>query len=158
MQVKWLDRILRSVALPAFAALVFTPALALAQAYVGQIVVKLRPDAQVQSGTALRDTDRKAIETALGMRTYVLGVTRDGGSRLKFDLPMSLEQAQAAINRVRMLDMVLYANIAMPATSDANVAAGGAASGQDRADQPPIAQMIVKYRDPALQQASAQNI
>ena len=151
MHCKRLVQVLRSTAILAWVALLLAPSLAFAEPFVAQIVVKLHPNAQVVGAAALSDVDRATIEQSLGVKTRSLSTTRDGAYRLQLEQTMSVDQARAAVNRVRMLNSVLYANVVDPTaeTTTASTPAGTALL--------PVERMIVKFRDPAIQQASARN-
>ena len=74
------------------------------------------------------------------------GSTRDGAFRLELTNPLSLDQARALVNRVRMLPDVLYASIE---TTPGASAGSDAAQGR-HAQGPLVRRMIVKYKDPAV--------
>ncbi len=82
------------------------------------------------------------------------GRTRDGAFRLSLEPPLPFVEARDAINRVRLRDDILYASLA-PAR-DACRAVPRAAEG--RTPEPLLHRLIVKYRDPGLEQAASLNL
>ncbi|HEY1436401.1 MAG TPA: hypothetical protein VGG82_02750 [Casimicrobiaceae bacterium] len=88
-----------------------TSALA-AESVIDSITVKFRDQAHAApTSAALPDASRTALDQALQMHFVQIGSTRDGAFRLGLARPVPLDAARTAINRVRMLPQVLYANI-----------------------------------------------
>jgi len=102
------------------------------------------------------DDSRAALLAALQMAFEQVGSTRDGAFRLALAMPMPVDQARAAINRVRMLPQVLYANIGENQTNTSTAASDATANGSP-VQGPPIRGMIVKYHDVATIQAAERN-
>ena len=118
-------------------------AVASVQAQVGtvdSITVKWRDDALPPGATGIPDALLGALASTLHADTTVIGRNRDGAFRLQLGSPQSIDDARAAINRVRMSLPVTYVGLGPPA-HDAQSAAA-------LAEQPPAA------RDPAHGQVS----
>ena len=77
-----------------------------------RIVVRFRDDAVAPASTALPadHVQRLATQLQAGFRT--VGRGRDGSFEVELDTPLSLDEARAALNRVRLDGDVLYANLA----------------------------------------------
>ncbi len=108
---------------------------------VSTIVVKFRNDLSTPASARSLPLDaRQTLAAALRTGFTETNRTRDGAFTLAFDSPLPFADARAAINRVRELASVLYANIV--ATPGDAPAVAPRRIGTD--------QLIVKYRDPAL--------
>ena len=119
-----------------------------------EIVVRYRDDALPAGGQRL--TEGATAEIAAALRTPVrpLGRTADGAFRLRV-APMSFTDARDAVNRVRMLRPVLYAQ-AVPVQGARNKNSAIAAA---FAHPPlPTHRLIVKYRDAAITAGSRAGI
>src|SRR2546425_429230 len=127
-----------------------------AESIVDSITVKLRDDVTPPRTSMLSDDSQAALSAALQMAFVQVGSTRDGAFRLALAAPIPIDQARAALNRVRMLPQVLYANISENQAST-STAAGNATASASNAPGPPIRRMIVKYRDVATVQAAERN-
>ena len=117
---------------------------------VESIVVKLHAD---------MPADRDALAAALGTAFSVTGSTREGALQIVLQQPLTLAAARAAVNRARLLPQVVYANVAVANVSAAREGADVAANvGRDAlASHPPVARLIVKYRDAARTNAAISN-
>ena len=127
-------------------------AVASVQAQVGtvdSITVKWRDDALPPGATGIPDALLGALASTLHADTTVIGRNRDGAFRLQLGSPQSIDDARAAINRVRMSLPVTYVGLGPPA-HDAQSAAG-------LAEQPLVTRLMVKYRDPTLTRTSVLN-
>src|SRR5213593_4694179 len=100
-----------------------------AESIVDSISVKLRDDVAPPGMSTLTDDSRAALLAALQMAFEQVGSTRDGAFRLALAMPMPVDQARAAINRVRMLPQVLYANIGENQTNTSTAASDATANG-----------------------------
>jgi hypothetical protein len=89
----------------------------------------------------------------------VTGSTREGALQIVLQQPLTLAAARAAVNRARLLPQVVYANVAVANVSAAREGADVAANvGRDAlASHPPVARLIVKYRDAARTNAAISN-
>ncbi|MCC6198314.1 MAG: S8 family serine peptidase, partial [Burkholderiales bacterium] len=115
-----------------------------AAATVDTIVVKIRDDALPPDARVLPVEFGDLLGAAAAVSLAQIGVERDGAFRLRLTQPLPFVEARAAVNRVRMLPQVLYAQLPDPTVPSASpFLVPGAA-------QPPVTKMIVKYRDPAL--------
>ena len=153
------SRELRALCLPAFArrlvlAIVLlttgSGAAIAAGDSVSSIVVKFRGDwGAPASASTLPAGARQALTAALRAEFSETGRTRDGAFTIALAAPLPFLEARAAVNRIRAITPVLYANIVAPAqTGSHRDAAGVAATGIG------TNQFIVKYRDPALVDAA----
>ena len=127
-------------------------AVASVQAQVGtvdSITVKWRDDALPPGATGIPDALLGALASTLHADTTVIGRNRDGAFRLQLGSPQSIDDARAAINRVRMSLPVTYVGLGPPA-HDAQSAAA-------LAEQPLVTRLMVKYRDPTLTWTSVLN-
>ena len=84
-----------------------------ASATVDAVVVKLLGDADQTAG--LSPDDRNAIYGALQVPFAHVGFTRDGAYRLQLSNTLPIGAARIALNRVRLLPDILYANVSSPA-------------------------------------------
>ncbi|MBA3507615.1 MAG: S8 family serine peptidase, partial [Betaproteobacteria bacterium] len=129
-----------------------SPALA-ANPTIESITVKWRDAVLPDSTSALPDAARAALSAALRMPFIEVGRARDGAFRLDLPGSLSIDEARAAINRLRMLPQVLYADIEEPPSRlSENASVQKASPGG-----PPIRRMIVKYRDAEITEASHRN-
>ena len=71
----------------------------------------------IAANEALSQSDLDALLNALGASFVQLGTTRDGAMRLQLTQAPSLDDARAAVNRVRLLPQVLYANLVATITA-----------------------------------------
>ena len=90
---------------------------------------------------------------ALGASFVQLGTTRDGAMRLQLTQAPSLDDARAAVNRVRLLPQVLYANLVATITAPVD----SIASAKEDQQQPPVRRIVVKYRDENVSAAARRN-
>ena len=130
---------------------VAAPALA-AESVVDTVTIKLRDTSAPSNVVALPDAVRSEISGALQMPFGEVGGTRDGAVQLRLPTPVPVDQARAAVSRVRLLPDVLYASI-----GEANAAASPVPVATADSQTPAVRRMIVKYRDPALSQAAQDN-
>ncbi len=121
---------------------------------VDSITVKWRDDVLAPGAGDIPDALRGALAGALHTDVVVVGRNRDGAFRVRLGSPQSIDDARAAINRVRMSLPVAYVNL-IPAALDAQSAAALAAA--SIAQQPLVTRLMVKYRDAARTRASALN-
>ena len=117
-----------------------------AEPMIDSIVIKFRDGALVDPAGGLTDDEQDALFDEIQTPFSHVGYTRDGALRLQLLTPLPLDAARAAVNRVRMLPQVLYANIvrAAPAASDA-----AAARETPRRRSRRSRRLIVKFRDAA---------
>jgi serine protease len=131
-----------TVAAPTFAA----------ESIVDAFTVKLRDNAVVSNVVPLPAAVRSELSRALQMPFVEAGGTRDGAVQLRLATQVPLDQARAAVSRVRLLPDVLYASI-----GEANSAARGAPVAKSDSQAPAVRRIIVKYYDPGLSQAARDN-
>ena len=134
----------------------FAAGAAPAQSYdpgaIAAFTVKFSADVAPDATSALPDSVRAELLDALQLPFVQTGSTRDGAFRLELTNPLSLDQARALVNRVRMLPDVLYASI-----ETAPGASAGATQRKAAAQGPLVRRMIVKYKDPAVSGDAAAN-
>jgi len=120
---------------------------ALAADEYDRIVVRVRDEvASTSSADALQ-----RLGSALRGDFHVVGRGRDGSYELELAAPLSLDDARAALNRVRLDPDVVYANLA---PVRAPLAAPSALHPKDAVGRAlPTNQLVVKYRDAARRQA-----
>ena len=129
------------------------PALA-AQPAIDSIVIKLRDGALVDPAGGLTNDEHAALFTEVQTPFSHVGYTRDGALQLRLLNSPPLDAARAAVNRVRLLPQVLYANVVPPAPA----ASTNAKSAQTTPPvQPPVRRLIVKFRDAATSTAAQRN-
>ncbi len=112
---------------------------------ITSFTVKFSADVAPDATSVLSDSVRTELSDALQAPFIQTGSTRDGAFRLELTNPLSLDQARALVNRVRMLPDVLYASIETAAGASAGTTQRKAA-----AQGPLVRRMIVKYKDPAV--------
>jgi serine protease len=143
---------------PAFVAAFFlglaTSLPAAGSATVDTIVVRFRSDAIPRDATTLPGSYATDLAAAVRANVIDSGRTRDGAFRLALDPPLPFMEARDAINRVRMRGDILYASLA-PSRDAAALPRVQPKSG---APEPPLHRLIVKYRDPTLEQAASLNL
>jgi serine protease len=142
----------RTLAATAAALLIVASPFARAQVTdVTRIVVKYR-DGALPSGAGTLPGDLiQQLGTALRTPFAPSGRTRDRAFRLTLDPPLSIDEARAALNRLRQAREVLYAGVDRDAIRLARPLAKNAANA------PPVRALIVKYRDPAVLAAATAN-
>ena len=96
--------------------------------------------------------DSDALAGSLRSQFSIVGHTRQGASVLQLQAPLPLDRARAALNRVRLLPQVVYANVVGPPPVADPASARVAA-----AKQPAVERLIVKYRDPDITSAAMGN-
>ena len=112
-------------------------------AEVTHFAVRLR-DAATGTTTAADLGRLQAISALARTGIGAVSVTHDGAYRIGLAPPLSDDGAKTALARLRMDPGVLYAEIA----AEPSVAAIAAARGAQ--PSPPIARIIVKFRDPQV--------
>ena len=127
---------------------VAAPAALAADPLIDSIVVKLRDGAIENPTDGLTNDEQEALFDEVQTPFSHVGYTPDGALELRLSSPLSLHMARAAVNRVRMLPQVLYANVVSP------VPAGAADAAKAPSAQPMVRRMIVKFRDAATSAAS----
>ncbi len=130
---------------------VAAPTLA-AESVVDTVTIKLRDTSVPSNVVALPDAVRSEISGALQMPFVEVGGTRDGAVQLRLSTQVPVDQARAAVSRVRLLADVLYASI-----GEANAAPSPVPVATADSQTPAVRRMIVKYHDPALSQAAQDN-
>ena len=142
----------------AFAALLFVITALIAApsiaANVDAIVVKFRGDEALAGVATLPEGHRFLVVKALRTGVAEIGRTRDGAYRLALEPALPFLEAQEAINRLRLDDQILYTHGTSRTAAEPRVRA------QPKAGQPEplLHRIIVKYRDPGLEQAAALNL
>ncbi|MEP7329392.1 MAG: S8 family serine peptidase, partial [Betaproteobacteria bacterium] len=118
---------------------------------IDAVVIRLRDDVAAASLTSLPPGELNRIANQLRTGLVESGRTRDGAFKLTFSPALSVEAARAAINRVRMLPGIVYADMvssAPPATSKTK-----AVSETRR-----LQRLIVKYKDPTMSYRAERNL
>ncbi len=118
---------------------------AAADPLIDSILVRYQDAAAAPDAVAPAAQQLQRLSRVLGVSFRVAGRTRDGAFRLQLDTPLAVDQARAAINRVRLGSAVLYANAEVTGTGPT---APGLAT--DR--------LIVRYRDAAQSNAARQGL
>jgi serine protease len=114
---------------------------------ISSFVVKFRNEWGVPASAQILPSDaRQALTAALGAGFSDTGRTRDGAFTIAFAAPLPFLEARAAVNRVREIAPVLYANIVAPSVEPGGRRTVQAAAATGIGTN----QLIVKYRDPAL--------
>ena len=109
---------------------------------IESIVIKYRDEALSPAANVLPDYEMYALASALRSGFAVTGRSRDGAFQIALNPPLPLDEARAALNRVRMDSGILYANVTPgPATRTAFL--------KSMAPGLPTDRIIVKYKDPA---------
>ena len=104
------------------------------------------------SSGAMSAVDINALAGSLRSQFSIVGHARDGAYVLQLQPPLPLDDARAALNRARLLPQVTYANVVSLQT-----AADGAFARAAAAKHPPVARLIVKYRDPDITRGAMGN-
>ena len=91
-----------------------------AEPLIDSIVVKLRDGAIADPAGGLTEDEQAALFDELQTPFSHTGYTRDGALQLRLSNPLPLDAARAAVNRVRMMPQVLYANVVAPAPAVAD--------------------------------------
>ena len=78
---------------------------------IDSIVIKFRDGALVDPAGGLTDDEQAALLDEIQTPFSHVGYTPDGALRLQLSTALPLDAARAAVNRVRMLPQVLYANV-----------------------------------------------
>ncbi len=125
-------------------------------ARIDNIVIKLRGETDATAG--LSREGWTAIYGALQVPFALTGFTRDGAYRLQLSDPLPIAAARNALNRVRMLPDVLYANMAATSSAMVTIASAAAPDATNAAQaRPRLSRLIVKFRDAATSEASRRN-
>ncbi len=132
-------------------------ATARAGAMVDAITIKWNEQLVADADAPLPDNLRTALVDALRFTPILIGRTRDGAFRFELIQPLSIDEARAAINRVRMKLPVLYASVGDSSGETVRVPGTSVASSVSDDAQPPIGRLIVKYRDASLSRMASQN-
>ncbi|MFO1305806.1 MAG: S8 family serine peptidase [Burkholderiales bacterium] len=110
---------------------------------IDAITIKYRNGALPLHASELPARDQQALGHLRKRAIAEVVATRDGAIRLAIDPPMDIDDARAAINRVRMNPDVLYAGFAQRTPAVDSRAAPAR-------EVPPIRTLMVKFRDPAI--------
>ncbi|MEP7183150.1 MAG: S8 family serine peptidase [Betaproteobacteria bacterium] len=132
------------------AALTATAAPAATVATIEAVVVKFRDDAVPPALVSLRPQDLDRLASRLQIGFMPLGRALDGSFRLALQPTLPVEDARAALNRLRLDPGMLWAEFARP---DA-VTAAASTLAKSATVARPTNQMIVRYRDPARSSAA----
>ena len=127
-------KVLNAATIVALACLALASSAAAAESTIAELVVKLRA---APEGAMSADT-RQKLGMALGLGFNDSGRSRDGAFRLQLTPAQSIDEARAALNRVRLDPDVLYASIAASPLPNTAAPAEFAL---------PTDRLIVKYRD-----------
>ena len=119
-------------------------------ATVGAVVVRFRGEAIPRDATALPPAFADELAKAMRVGVVERGRTRDGAFRLSLEPPLPFVEARDAITRVRLRDDILYASLA-PTRDPVALPRVQPKAGTP---EPLLHRLIVKYRDPGLEQAA----
>jgi subtilisin family serine protease len=108
---------------------------------VDTVIVRLRDDAVVTAPLVFPTGHRLVVSAALGTGVTQIGRIGDGAFRLALESPLPISDAELAINRVRALPQVLYAQLA------ARIEPPRVHPKAGTPDDSPLDRIIVKYRD-----------
>ncbi len=120
-------------------------------ATVDAVVVRFRAEAVARDAAALPPDRAAGLAEALRTNVLEQDRTRDGAFRLRLEPPLPFIEAREAINRVRMRGDILYASLAPSRDAAAQPRVQPKAGTPD----PLLHRLIVKYRDPGLEQAAS---
>ena len=123
-------------------------------ASIGAVVVRFRGEAIPRDATALPPAFADELAKAMRVGVVERGRTRDGAFRLSLEPPLPFVEAHDAITRVRLRDDILYANLA-PTRDPVVMPRVQPKAGTP---EPLLHRLIVKYRDPGLEQAASLNL
>ncbi|MEP7208772.1 MAG: S8 family serine peptidase, partial [Casimicrobiaceae bacterium] len=146
--LRWLVTAVFGASLAALA----VPVLA-AETVVDTITVKWR-DSVLAGAASIPASTRTAMFSALQTEVSDVARTRDGGFVYRFVTPFPLDQARAAINRLRLDPNVLYARVNEPPS--ARVARLDTPAKADP-QAPSVRRMIVKFKDAAVSGGAQRN-
>jgi serine protease len=120
-------------------------------ASITEIVLRLQGDAAGDDIQPVSDAQMARLNTAAGLRLTSRGLARNGGQVFDLPSPLSVEQARALVNRIRLMPDVLWAEAGVPRMDMTKPKSNGqvAASGGDR--------IVVKLNDPASWRAAERN-
>jgi serine protease len=123
-------------------------------ATVDAVVVRFRGDAVPGDATALPPSHVAELARAMRITVVAQDRTRDGAFRLSIVPSLPFVEARDAINRVRLRSDVLYASLAPAHQATPPSRVPPKAGSPD----PLLHRLIVKYRDPGLEQAASLNL
>jgi hypothetical protein len=109
-----------------------------------EIVVKLRPGPtqDVIDPSPISGAQLDQIVKASGLPLTPTTLTRDGAQRLLLASPVDPETLRAALNGIRLLSNVLYADVLSPPVDLATTMSASSSN-----PGPPVTQLIVRLRD-----------
>ena len=128
-------------------ALLLAPLAAGAITKVDTIAVKYRDGAP--TGAVLPADDLRKLGHLHKSTFLPLGPTRDGAMRIALDPPLDIDDARAAMNRLRLDPAVLYVAIVDRVPESKRTVAAKSASAQR-----PVSRLIVKFKDPGITAAA----
>jgi len=134
------------------AAMLMLVAAAASASSIDAIVVKFRGDEALAGVQALPSGHRFVVTRAMQADVTELGRTVDGAFRLALEPALPFAEAHAAINRLRLEQAVLYVNFSSRESLAQRVRPKATPGTRDAM---PLQQLIVKFRDPALQARAA---
>lgn len=111
--------------------------------------VKFRDGILADASAPLLEAVHRQLAGAIPVGFRQGPASRDGAVRLVLNAPLSIDQARAALNVIRLDPAVLYANIAPSEQPGPSI--------QPPADSRPISRLIVKYRDKATSELAKAN-
>ncbi len=118
---------------------------------IDTVVIRMRDDTATGEAGIVPAAAMAGIVNALRAGIVDSGRTPDGALRLTLQPALAVDAARAAVNRVRMLPDVVYADT----SSSAAPVASRAKSALDRR---PLRRLIVKYKDPAQSLRALRNL
>ncbi len=120
-------------------------------AMIESVVIRLRDDAAATDATTMPSREMSRIANQLRTGLVESGRTRDGAFKLTFSPALSVEAARAAINRVRMLPDVVYADMVSSATTPLRKTKAATEGRRTH-------RLIVKYKDPTITYRALRNL
>ncbi len=120
-------------------------------AMIESVEIRLRDDATATDASAMPPREMSRIANLLRTGLVESGRTRDGAFKLTFSPALSVEAARVAINRVRMLPDVVYAEMVSSATTPSRKTKS-AVEGRR------MQRLIIKYKDPTITFRALRNL
>ena len=119
-------------------------------AEVTAIVVKFRDNVTGSNAPQMTMELKMRLAAMIHSGFAEAGQTKDGAFRIVLNPPLTIDEARAAINRVRMDTGVLYASL----SASPFIAPYAKAEAKTASQSPPTNRLIVKYKDAAITDAA----
>ncbi len=115
------------------------------------VLIRLRDDAASMAAAIMPTAALAGIANQLRTGIVESGRTADGAFRLTLVPALAVDAARAAVNRVRMLPGIVYADASASATAPSPRA-------KSALDRRPLQRLIVKFKDPAQSLRAQRNL